>query len=317
MYICTKSTSMNSTDHSSSIHFDEFSRLREISDFYSHYEDSYICARLRSSESNIFSTDEQIIKVDGMALALTLKGHAHLQVNTHDVEVRPGSLLIVSPNTSIVSAMSDTREETEAYILFFDKKFLQNVNINLTSISLPITYTSPQSIIYLDSDEIDVLRRYCELLHLNTRNVENPQLGRNIATSLIAAMFYQVVMYYYRRIGAETSGDEKPLTRRHDYVRDFIKLVNINYMRERSVAYYASKLFISSKYLSLLVKEATGRSAAAWIDEFVIMEAKNMLRFSGKNIQQVAYALNFSTQSSFGKYFKHLTGMSPTEYQKS
>ena len=42
-----------------------------------------------------------------------------------------------------------------------------------------------------------------------------------------------------------------------------------------------------------------------------------MLRFSGKNIQQVSYALNFPTQSSFGKYFKHLTGMSPTEYQKS
>ena len=33
--------------------------------------------------------------------------------------------------------------------------------------------------------------------------------------------------------------------------------------------------------------------------------------------QQVAYALNFSNQSAFGKYFKHLTGMSPTEYQKS
>ena len=83
------------------------------------------------------------------------------------------------------------------------------------------------------------------------------------------------------------------------------------------MAFYASKLFISPKYLSLIVKETTGKSAARWIDEFVLMEAKNMLRYSGKNIQQVAYALNFSNQSSFGKYFKHLTGMSPTEYQKS
>ncbi|MDE7032691.1 MAG: helix-turn-helix domain-containing protein, partial [Muribaculaceae bacterium] len=53
------------------------------------------------------------------------------------------------------------------------------------------------------------------------------------------------------------------------------------------------------------------------IDDRVIMEARNLLRYSGKNIQQVAYMLNFSNQSSFGKYFKHLTGMSPTEYQKS
>ena len=63
--------------------------------------------------------------------------------------------------------------------------------------------------------------------------------------------------------------------------------------------------------------KATGRSAAAWIDECVILEAKNLLRFSGKNIQQIAYELNFSNQSSFGKYFKHLTGMSPSEFQKT
>ena len=96
-----------------------------------------------------------------------------------------------------------------------------------------------------------------------------------------------------------------------------MKLVHLHYTKERSVSFYASRLFISPKYLSLLVKEATGRSAARWIDYFVINEAKNLLRFSGKNIQQVAYALNFSNQSSFGKYFKHLTGMSPTEFQKN
>ncbi|MDE6121446.1 MAG: helix-turn-helix domain-containing protein, partial [Muribaculaceae bacterium] len=105
--------------------------------------------------------------------------------------------------------------------------------------------------------------------------------------------------------------------RRSGYVHEFMKLVHLYYTRERSVSFYASKLFISPKYLSLLVKEATGHSAAWWIDSFVITEAKNLLRYSGKNIQQVAYALNFSNQSSFGKYFKHLIGMSPTEFQKS
>ncbi|WP_290101184.1 helix-turn-helix domain-containing protein, partial [Duncaniella muris] len=52
-------------------------------------------------------------------------------------------------------------------------------------------------------------------------------------------------------------------------------------------------------------------------DDYVILEAKNLLRFSGKNIQQVSYELNFPNQSSFGKYFKHLTGFSPSEYQRS
>ena len=84
------------------------------------------------------------------------------------------------------------------------------------------------------------------------------------------------------------------------YVHEFGRLVHKYFRKERSVAFYADKLFISPKYLSLLVKEATGRSAANWIDEYVIMEAKNMLRFSGRNIQQVTYDLNFLTSHRSG-----------------
>ena len=99
------------------------------------------------------------------------------------------------------------------------------------------------------------------------------------------------------------------------YVHDFIGLVREHHRRERTVAFYADKLFISPKYLSLIIKETLGRSAAEIIDDYVILEAKNLLRFSGKDIQQVSYELNFPNQSSFGKYFKHLTGLSPSEYQ--
>ena len=95
-----------------------------------------------------------------------------------------------------------------------------------------------------------------------------------------------------------------------------MRLVHLNYTQHRSLSFYAEQLYITPKYLTLLVKEATGRSATQWINDFVITEAKNLLRFSGKNVQQVAYALNFSNQSAFGKYFKHLTGISPTAYQK-
>lgn len=81
--------------------------------------------------------------------------------------------------------------------------------------------------------------------------------------------------------------------------------------------YYAEKMFITPKYLSVLIREATGHSAVDWIDQYVILEAKNMLRYSGKNIQQIAYDLNFSNQSAFGKYFKNITGVSPSEFRHS
>jgi len=178
----------------------------------------------------------------------------------------------------------------------------------------------PSPVMELSQEESDLLYRYFELLGLNTRDETDYHINKNIATSLIAATFYQLVQFEHKRIidmPDETRPNNGGGSRRNEYVREFIRLVHVHFVRERSVSFYAEKLFISPKYLSLLVKEATGRSASRWIDDYVLMEAKNLLRFSGKNIQQVAYALNFSTQSSFGKYFKHLTGMSPTEYQKS
>ncbi|MBQ2321378.1 MAG: helix-turn-helix domain-containing protein, partial [Bacteroidales bacterium] len=58
------------------------------------------------------------------------------------------------------------------------------------------------------------------------------------------------------------------------------------------------------------------RSAAEWINEFAITEAKMLLRFSDMSVQQVAEKLNFSSQSAFGKYFKQYVGVSPKVFRR-
>ena len=121
----------------------------------------------------------------------------------------------------------------------------------------------------------------------------------------------------WRKYGRFQPHHHSEMKRSDNILKEFAELLTANIKKETSVGFYADKLFISPKYLSLIIKEMTGRSAAEWIDECVILEAKNLLRYSGKNIQQVAYELNFTNQSSFGKYFKHLTGMSPSQFMKS
>ena len=79
--------------------------------------------------------------------------------------------------------------------------------------------------------------------------------------------------------------------------------------------FYAEKLFVTPKHLSAVLKEISGKTAGEWIDHRVILEAKLLLRTTGMNIQEISVALNFSNQSFFGKYFKHLTGLSPREYR--
>ena len=78
---------------------------------------------------------------------------------------------------------------------------------------------------------------------------------------------------------------------------------------------YAEQLHLTPKYLTTLLRSTTGRTASEWIDEYVILEAKNLLKYSTMNIQEIAYYLNFPNQSFFGRYFKQHTGKPPSAYR--
>lgn len=289
--------------------------LEKTATEYKTIENNVIFAHLMTEPGNNLSfpgTDS--IKVEGSVFLVIAQGSVRLNVNFEDY-VAEAPCAISFQHGTVLQLNIKNDEPVDAYILGYSSAFMQDVNISFSAISGEALVERKSPVFDLHERELPLLLRYLKLISLVLDDQFNIQLTRHILSSLTSAMFYQMMLLLYKRI--EINNTEGMGPRRSSYVHDFLKLVHLYYTKERSVNFYASKLFISPKYLSLLVKEATGRSAARWIDHFVIMEAKNLLRYSGKNIQQVAYSLNFSNQSSFGKYFKHLTGMSPTEFQKS
>ncbi len=303
------------------VDLEKTNKLQSYSVAFSQVADSYLFSHITSQSTDEMERGYDPIKLEGSLIIMMNGGTPfNIEVDGETINMRPGTILTTRPG-NIIKNIDDKPEDLDAYLLYFNLSFLQNVNINLSAISIPPLIERPKKYLRFESHEADVIRKYFELIYHSSLEQRDQQISKCIASSLIAAMFYQMVQFYQNRttdvVDKKHTDEVKQLSRRHDYVREFIHLVQIHFIKERSVAFYAERLFISPKYLSLLVKEATGRSAAKWIDEFVLMEAKNMLRYSGRNIQQVAYALNFPTQSSFGKYFKHLTGMSPTDYQRS
>ena len=88
--------------------------------------------------------------------------------------------------------------------------------------------------------------------------------------------------------------------------------------REREVKYYADKLCLTPKYLSSIIKKVSGHLANEWINQYVILEAKSMLKTKkDMTILDISDGLKFSEQSAFCKFFKRHTGMSPTEFRNS
>lgn len=106
------------------------------------------------------------------------------------------------------------------------------------------------------------------------------------------------------------------LTRYESIVKAFIELLTVNFRSEHRVEFYASHLNISMRYLTQIVQSITGRSASDFIFEMLYSEARNLLTHSCLSIQEIASVLHFSSQSAFGKFFRHKSGMSPSEYRR-
>jgi len=90
-----------------------------------------------------------------------------------------------------------------------------------------------------------------------------------------------------------------------------------NYKTERSPRFYADKLFITTKYLSSILKKVTGRSINSWLEEAIILGAKLLLKSTDLTVLQVSEELSFPNPSYFGRYFKKATGMTPKDYRDS
>ena len=75
---------------------------------------------------------------------------------------------------------------------------------------------------------------------------------------------------------------------------------------------------MSSKHFSAVVKQETGQTAAYWIHRQVVAEAKMLLHVRRDlSVQLIADMLGFEEQSTFSRYFRRETGMSPTEFRNS
>ncbi|MDE7125799.1 MAG: hypothetical protein K2O12_04900, partial [Muribaculaceae bacterium] len=245
-----------------------------------------------SIDGNVRNPDEYFaspVRFYGLTLFLCKSGSLDVEVNFERYNISSGSIFVVEPSSLVRTCGSCN---VKGDMLFISTPFLHDVNFDMQALHQTMVLKENRvPHIVLSDKECSVIDMYFQLMRHNAGADEYGEspLSKNIARSLVSAILYQLMLVLRSRrdsTGADTAVSNMS-TRRLNYVHEFGGLVHKYYRRERSVAFYASKLFISPKYLSLLVKEATGRTADAWIDEYVIMEAKNMLRFSGRSIQQI------------------------------
>lgn len=254
------------------------------------------------------------LRMKAFTLILCTDGMENGSVNLRDVSINKGSLLMSFPGNVLKIESGYPMATVRGIMLSQDFMRMMNVDVkNSMPLFMRLAYNP---MIHLTQKQQEDIERYLDLLE-NISDNDNLAHRDQIVSGLVSSMFFRISDMYDQSTQVANDKELSVRNRREEYFAKFITLLSNNFKRERTVGFYAEQMCVTPKYLSLLIKEFSGKSAAEWIDYYVITEAKTLLRYSTMSIQEVAYELSFSSQSFFGKYFKHLTGMSPSEYKLS
>lgn len=249
-------------------------------------------------------------RMNFILIGLCTKGSVSYKMDTQEQVITPGHVLIASERHIIDSYQASP--DLEGLCMMVSVPFYQEIMRNVSDASAMFMFSYNHPVYEFSERDQEVFKEYFQVIKLKINETGN-RFRRDLIRTLMLAMFYDLsnVIYQYKM-------EKVPRQTRADTIfTQFIRLVEDNCRHERRVSWYAKQLCITPKYLSEIVKHVSKRTPNEWIDNYVTLEIRVMLKNSAKSIKDIAKELNFPNQSFLGKYFKEHVGMSPSEYRKS
>ena len=270
----------------------------------------------------LFDTFNGINPLEQLSNAISTKIYQRLSLYVTDGEcqlVINGQEETIGKNTFVTIMPENTlqirfRHPDIQYFMFVTYPKVSNQIYQETGITYSNARLSLRHFISpLSSQQLaDVLQIYKDI----KRDLQAPDYGfRNVYISslLNALMIKNINIHNYNPLPLE--GDSS--SRQYDVYCKFLSLLNKHAIQQRTVQYYAECLGISSKYLSFVCTSYSKKNASAWIDEAVIQKAKAMILVHHYSLGETSEALHFPTMSSFSRYFKRVTGITPKDFANS
>lgn len=257
---------------------------------------------------NVYSTLKSPHKFDFFFIMLHTKGEIKMKIDMieHYAD-SPSNVIKVAPG-QIVS-LEEYSDDFDATVIILSKRFLESLLVYING-SIPLRIgTHMDCIVKVNEQEKVMTDMLIHAIRHILSNKENPY-RLQVVQHVIMAIFYSSEQI--RNIDS----NKTPRSNADVLSKEFLGLVKDNFRRERQLQFYADKLCITPRYLSRVVKETTNSSAAEWIERYVVLEARALLKSTNMTIQQISDELNFPSQTFFGKYFKRRVGVSPKEYRR-
>ena len=260
-------------------------------------------------------------RLDGNVMLFCINGSIRMSVNLNDFEIKEGELIICTAGDIVKVSQPEIPETEDRHfvMLAMSLKFASDLRIDFKRILNEGIIPLSTPVIRLNGKVREILGDHISLIAKVAS--DKGELYKDSVRSLVSSLVSVLGSQWFAEVDNLKARDRMGTDARSSHKRlifeQFLKLVSENYSHQRQMAFYADKLCLSPKYLSKLVKEASGKAAPEWIDSYVLLEAKHLLKYSHISIKEIVYRLHFPNQTAFYKYFKAHTGMTPTDYRNS
>lgn len=232
-------------------------------------------------------------------------GQANAIYDTQPVMFKQYDIAVVLP--SHIIGYGNCTEDYHATIIVIAKAFYDEL-VHRESFKDYLKYKTKPNF-HLTEEQYNKIVTILNTLRIIV-NSEHPKRHETLA-NLLDILFYTMTRYR----GEENL--EKDDSRSTYLFNTFYDLLINNYKTQHKIEWYAKQLCLTSKYFSKTIRQITGKSAAKWVDEILILHAKRLLHTRRDlTVQQIAYELGFKENATFCRFFKDQTGLRPSEYRK-
>lgn len=278
--------------------------------------DPYAIKNFIISDRNVtlppISSDYPFV-IDGVVFAICIQGSAHVKINFREYIIEKNTIITVLP--FYVVEYINRSDDLLVEFLIFSTDFITEMPV---SGSLDISQSIMQSsCLKISEQEAEKYLEFHSFIVKQYKRREHP-FRQTMAKGLLYALLTEIGSIYYNKYLEDNKFNEpNSSSHQEELVARFFKLLLEHHKQEKTLQFYADKMCLTSKYLSTIIKQRTGRTAFAWINESLIASTKHMLKTTDMTVLQISEELNFPNPSFFGRFFKKHTGMTPLQYRES
>lgn len=241
---------------------------------------------------------------------LCQSGQCKFKIAEKQFSFRAGDFVAWTIDTEVTEAVYTP--DFNAEILLVSRNFLLENNPQSTWATKGYLYIKEEPVFHLTSDDMDILRVDFRRFKAQLEKTDH-LFRREILGKLIQIFLYNLWNIYATELNRLSSINN---TSANLFAR-FLDLVRQRCTVDREVTYYADQLCVTPKYLSEIVRRASGKPASYWISGYAVQEIVALLKRQDVTITEISNMMNFYSPSHFSRYVKNVLGVSPTEYREN